>query len=193
MATYNNSAWSDEHRDRERIWKGVVAGAAAGLIASYVMNRFQEVLSAATSEKGQSQQQSSRADRSLQESQRDSENGDDATQRTANSLVKPVIGRSLTRHEKETAGPIVHYMFGSMMGGLYGGMAEMSRNVSSGWGMPFGAALWLSADEVAVPALGLGQSPTETPLSTHASALLAHLVYGATTGVVHRVVRRAIA
>lgn len=38
----------------------------------------------------------------------------------------------------------------------------------SAWGVPFGAALWLAADEVEVPAFGLSKSPFEYPLSSHA-------------------------
>ncbi len=58
--------------------------------------------------------------------------------------------------------------------------------------MPFGAALWLGADEVAVPLFGLSGPPFAYPASTHASALAAHLVYGATADLVRRAVRAAL-
>jgi putative membrane protein len=59
-------------------------------------------------------------------------------------------------------------------------------------GIPFGAAVWLVADEVGVPAAGLANGPAEYPLSTHASALAAHVVYGATTELVRRNLVRAL-
>ena len=98
----------------------------------------------------------------------------------------------MTRREKEIAGPAVHYAFGATMGAMYGVLAEVAPAVSAGWGMPFGTALWLAADEVAVPALGLSKSPTEYPASTHASALASHLVYGLSVDLVRRVFRSAL-
>ncbi len=71
-------------------------------------------------------------------------------------------------------------------------MAELTPFVTIGAGLPFGAAVWLAADEAAVPALGLSESPTEVPLSTHAYALVSHFVYGVTTEVVRRAIRAAL-
>ena len=55
--------------------------------------------------------------------------------------------------------------------------------------MPFGATVWLAADDITLPAVGLAEWPTEYPLSTHAYALASHLVYGLTTEAVRRAVR----
>ena len=44
--------------------------------------------------------------------------------------------------------------------------------------------LWLVADELAVPALGLAKGPRNYPLSAHGSALGSHLVYGAAAELV---------
>jgi hypothetical protein len=93
--------------------------------------------------------------------------------------------------EKKVAGPAVHYAFGSTMGALYGIAAELTPRSSAAWGLPFGAALWFGADEVAIPALGLS-GESQPKISTHASALAAHLVYGLTTDSVRRVVRKAL-
>ena len=68
----------------------------------------------------------------------------------------------------------------------------MSCGVTALAGIPFGAALWLAADEIGVPAAGLAKGPAEYPVSKHASALAAHLVYGATTELVRRGLVRAI-
>jgi putative membrane protein len=74
----------------------------------------------------------------------------------------------------------------------YGALAELSPTVAAGAGVPFGAALWLAADELAVPALGLSKPLPEYPPSVHANALAAHLVYSLTTDLVRRAVRRAL-
>lgn len=180
--------------------KGMVEGAAGGLVASWVMNQFQELWSRMThgikrSHGAQSLQQGSPRHgvaRELQERGRDRE-ADDATIRAAVVVSERVFGLELAdRKKKELAGAAVHYAFGVATGGLYGAIAELKPATTAGAGLPFGAAVWLIADEIVVPALGLSKPPTEYPLSTHAYALASHLVYGLTTEIVRREVRRAL-
>src|SRR5262245_47334410 len=90
------------------------------------------------------------------------------------------------------AGAAVHYAFGVTTGGLYGAMAGLKPATTAGAGLPFGAAGWLVADVLVVPALGLSKPPTEYPLSTHAYSIASHLVYGLTTEIVRSEVRRAM-
>jgi putative membrane protein len=77
-------------------------------------------------------------------------------------------------------------------GDVYSAVVEFEPATTAGAGLPFGAAVWLFADEIVVPALGLSKPATEYPLSTHAYALASHLVYGVTTELVRREVRRAL-
>jgi putative membrane protein len=86
-------------------------------------------------------------------------------------------------------GPIVHYTFGALTGGLYGGLAEYSDKVTSGFGTGFGGALFSTADFLAVPALNLRPSPGDQPASALATPFAAHIIYGATTEFVRRIVR----
>jgi len=155
---------ADGHR---AIWKGAVAGVVGGLVASWMMNRFQ----------GQSQQPSE---------------DEDATTKTADAIAEATLDRKLSKSERQAAAPIVHYGFGSTMGALYGAVAEVAPGAAAGWGVPFGTAVWLGADEIAVPLLGFADGPGEYPLSTHASALAAHLVYGVTADLVRRGVRATL-
>ena len=78
---------------------------------------------------------------------------------------------------------------GVTSGLIYGIVSEIALVTTAGLGLPFGAAVWLVADAVVVPALGLSKPVTEFPLSTHAYALSSHLVYGLTTDLVRRTVR----
>ena len=54
------------------------------------------------------------------------------------------------------------------------------------------AMLMIAADEGVMPALGLSETPEETPFPTHLRAFGAHLVFGVTAEVVRRAVRAAI-
>jgi hypothetical protein len=180
--------------------KGMMAGAAGGLVASWVMNQFQALWSRVTHgverpHGAQSLQHGSPRHgvaRKLQERGRDRE-ADDAAIRTAVAVSEGLFGLDLAEGEKrERAGVIAHYAFGVATGGLYGAAAEMLPAATAGAGLPFGAAVWLVADELVVPALGLSKPPTEYPPSTHAYALASHLVYGLTTEIVRRAARRAL-
>jgi putative membrane protein len=177
------------------VWKGLAAGLAGGLVASWTMNRFQDVLSKLAEEFVQSEEQSSARDGDDESRQAQGgveEQTDDATVKAASAISEGVFDHELTKGEKRIAGPAVHYAFGAATGGLYGAVAELAPEVTAGAGLPFGAAFWLVADEAAVPLLGLSKAPTEYPLSTHAYALASHLVYGLTAELVRRAVRNAL-
>ena len=163
--------------------KGLMAGLVGGLAATWTMNQFQTLLSKASEQNTQQQQQEDQGAQS-----QEVEDGD-ATQKAAAKLSESVFNRNLTKQEKDVAGSVLHYAFGATMGGLYGVTAELFPVVKAGFGLPFATALWVGADEVAVPALGLSNSPLEYPISNHASALAAHWVYGASTELLRRTVR----
>jgi putative membrane protein len=180
--------------------KGMIAGAAGGLVASWMMNQFQALLSRMTHgvERPHGAQSLQHGlprygvARELQERGLDRE-ADNAAIRTAVAVSELLFGIELAeRKKKEIAGAVVHYAFGVATGGLYGSIAELKPATTAGAGLPFGAAVWLVADEITVPALGLSKPPTEYPLSTHAYSIAAHLVYGLTTEIVRRAVRRAL-
>lgn len=54
--------------------------------------------------------------------------------------------------------------------------------------MGYGAAIWLGADEIAEPLVGLSGPPTDTPLSGHVNALASHPVYGLVTHFTRKLV-----
>ncbi len=170
-------------------WKGLAAGLVGGLVASWTTNQFQSFLSKVQKESKGGEQSESSSQRQGEEQQEESE---DATMKAADKLWEEVTGSPLTKEAKKTAGPIVHYVFGSTMGAVYGAVVEHAPWAKAGTGIPFGALLFVGADEVAVPAFGLSKSPQEYPLSSHASALVAHAVYGVTTEVVRRMIRASM-
>ena len=47
--------------------------------------------------------------------------------------------------------------------------------------MELGTALWVTADEIAMPLVGLSQSTLRRPLEMHVQSFVAHLVYGVVT------------
>lgn len=181
------------------VYKGVAAGAAGGLVAAFVMNQFQAAWG-----KLMENEDRSHGAQSLQQGTPDhgigrelAERGvddpdDDAASRTGNAVSELVFEHHLTKSEKEEAGKAVHYAFGVSSGAIYGAVAEVMPLATVCEGTAFGAAVWLLADEATVPALGLSRKPTDYPASIHVYSLASHLVYGLTTELVRRAVRRAL-
>lgn len=175
------------------VLRGILAGAGAGLAASWVMNVFMAGPGEKLHQAVQSEEE--KASEKVQQLQREQrgEPKEDATMKAADGIVAAATGgRHLTLEERQKSGPMVHYAFGAVMGGLYGGLAEYSRAVRGGFGTGFGTALFAGADLVAVPALRLSPPTSEFPASSLASPLAAHLVYGATTELLRRALRAVL-
>ncbi len=158
---------------KRKLWKGLVAGSAAGLAGTVAMTQFQNLWSKASEKlKNNGSEQSSSGNGSGQEDE-------DATMKAAGKIAE-VAGYHLSKKQEKKAGPIVHYAFGAGMGALYGTVGEVGprklrrHDLLSGAGL--GGVLFIGADEIAVPALGLSKKPTEAPLSSHVYALVSHLV-----------------
>ena len=177
-------------RNEHSAWKGLLAGAAGGLVGTIAMTEFQKgwqkVAEKRRSGDTRRRQTTLRA--------RPSEENEDSTTKAAGKLAQKA-GRELTYEQKKQASPLFHYGFGTAMGALYGMAMETSpRGVRAQriplFGSLFGSALFLGADEMAVPALGLAEA-SESP-SPHLYAWASHLVYGLTTEFVRRQVRQRI-
>ena len=192
----------NENKDRRSesdILKGLAAGIVGGLVASVVMNQFQALWhklaegetrshGAQSMQKGLPQRG---AGRILQKQGKDDAD-DDATERLSNFISEEVFDHDLTESEKETAGTAFHYAYGLTSGAAYGVAAEFLPKVTIGAGLPFGAFIWITADEGVVPLLGLSKAPTEYPLSTLAYGFASHLVYGLTAEMTRRAIRSAL-
>jgi putative membrane protein len=135
--------------------------------------------------------QSSGDEQQTQERQQaqSSEESEDATMKAAEKLAPIILGRELTQDEKKKAGPIVHYAFGTFSGAVYGLLSEYLPTARLGFGTVFGTALFLIADELSVPALGLSKPPDKYPVSSHLYGLTSHLVYGLSTEAVRSGIR----
>jgi hypothetical protein len=159
---------------KNKVYKALIAGAIGGLAASFIMPRFQFLLAHALGHTDPHEGQ-----------------GEDATVKIAQRISSVLLGHELSAEEKRMAGPLVHYAYGTAIGMLYGGLVQKHQTTTLGFGSAYGAAAWLG-DEIAVPALGLGKNPTETPVSQHFQLLAAHLVYGITLEGVRRLALKAL-
>jgi uncharacterized membrane protein YagU involved in acid resistance len=175
---------------------------AGGLAGTIVMTQFQNAwtksartLQSGNGQPGGSGNEAVQEPDNAQESNHSQENshGEDATMKAAGGLAS-IAGYHLSHQQKAKAGPWVHYGFGTLMGGAYGLAHELAPRPIRRWhplasGTAYGAALFLGADEVAVPALGLSGAPQDSPLGSHLYGLASHLVYGLTVEAVRKALR----
>lgn len=180
-----------KNHSKPNVWKGALAGVVAGLVASWAMNRFQDVWVSfsAGSDSRKDDKSSDRESSNLETNQSEEETQDDATVKAASAISENLFKHKLTADEKKIAGPAVHYATGAAGGLVYGVAAELAPEITEGVGLPYGAAFWLVVDEGLVPLLGFAKGPTEYPLSAHAYALASHLIFGATAEGVRRLLR----
>ena len=147
--------------------RGLAAGIAGGLVASLAMNLFQKAWAATLP---------------LPKS-----SDDPATVKAAQKFSRAATGAYFAQADKEAAGNAVHYLFGAMLGGAYGLIAEYRPEVTTGGGTLFGLGS-AAFDELGVPAAGLSRPPTDFPASTHAYGLASHIVFGAVTEAMRKLV-----
>ena len=159
-----------------RILRGALAGAVAGLLGAFAMERFQTLWSE-TSKRARPKQTAGAA------------KDEPITVKAAERVTERVFHAELPDEIKPVAGEAVHYAMGTLSGAIYGAIAEVLPIARAGNGLVFGALLWWIADNMAVPAIGLAKKPSAYPPSTHAYALSSHLVYGFVTESVRRVLR----
>lgn len=177
------------------VLRGMAAGLLAGCAASWAMHSFPRTEPVRQPQRGSSGGKGQVGGRRKKSERREQGAGDqesDATVATAQVISRNIFQHELSEDEKQIAGPAVHYAYGSLIGALYGGTAELLPMVGAGFGLPFGFALWVLGDEVAVPAMGLGKGPTEVSPDVHADALASHFCYGITTDLLRRVLRHVL-
>lgn len=163
-----------KNKNEKNLLKGIIAGAVAGLAATFVMTQYQNLAQNFMGED-------------------DSENVEDpSTVKAANLISEKVFDHELVEDEKPFAGQTMHYLMGGVSGAIYGGAAEYTDLAKMGGGFPFGTTVWALADDLIVPALGLSKSPTQIPLSQHAYAISSHWVYGSVSELVRRAIRNAL-
>ncbi len=156
------------------IIKSIAVTSVCGLAGAWAMNQFQALLSGLSKSKRKPEDQESQ------------EASDDATVKTANAISQGLFQHTLTADEKRWAGPAVHYGFGASVGAVYGALAETCPVAKAGFGATYGTAVWVIADEMAVPAFGLSKPIPETDVTSHARAFASHLVYGIVTDLARR-------
>ncbi len=158
---------------RKNVGKGMLAGAIAGLVGSIVLRGW-------TGFAGRLHGGTGKPDT----------NG--PAHRVGALAVAKVTGKPLTNAGRLAVGEMVHYTFGTVVGAVYGGLAEALPWTTAGAGLLFGTGVFVAADESSMPMLGLVKPPWEERPGEQAEHLAAHLVFGVATELTRRGVRRLV-
>ncbi len=167
--------------------RGAVAGAIGGAAGAYTMELFQtwwQDMEKAAAPK--------RRAYAVKDGATDKAADEPATVKVAEKVSRKVMDAELPDEMKPAAGEAVHYTTGATIGAIYGFVAEILPPARMFNGLLMGSIVWWTADNMAVPAQGLGKKPEQVPPSQHAYALASHLVYGFTTELVRSIVRIVI-
>ena len=162
----------------------VIAGVVGGLAGAFAMEHFQRALGKISPDIGGAPGGGGQQYRKPQ--------SEPTTYVAADVVARATTGRNVPAPYKPAAGALVHYAFSGTLGAIYGAATAQDPRVAAGGGLPFGAAVWIAADELGMPIVGLAKAPTEYPWQDHATTFASHLVFGATTEVVRRLVLSAL-
>jgi putative membrane protein len=167
--------------------KGLIVGAISGLAGTFAMTQFQNVWNRIGEE-----MQEPRAEPEAKPAEEQEK--EDSTMKAAGKISEE-IGRPLSRDERKKAGPWVHYAFGTSVGAVFGLAAEVEpvsvRGINPVFaGAAYGAAVFLAAHEIAVPALKLSSNPRKEPIPDQIAEFVSHLIYGIGTALTYHGIKR---
>lgn len=98
----------------------------------------------------------------------------------------------LTTQQKGISEQTLNLGFGTLVGGVYGVLAEAIPDTQVPVGVPFGATLWTATHKTALPLLDLAPASMQDPASRQLGQLAGHIAYGATVEIVRRGVRHVM-
>ena len=165
----------DHLMDNNDTLRNALAGAVAGAIAVWLMDRFDWY----------AYQHGDPAARQRTDAVRP--DGMDPGHVAANKVAR-AFGTELepasARAHTHPAGLAVHYSLGIGPAALYGALKERMPAIGMGQGSLYGLALFLLHDEGLNAMTGLAARPRAYPWQAHARGLVAHLIYGVATDTI---------
>ena len=180
--------------NRSRL-KMCLLGLAGGVAGTAAMNLYMKGMQKVLKEKSHlSREQSGRqtAEHDISIIGRQHRPGENAAVALGRIAYTRLERREPDDQTKSKLGNLVHWGYGTDMGGVYGLIRGRREKLDLLGGLAYGAALWAVGDELAVPLLGLAEGPKAHPASDHAETFGAHLVYGAATAAVTQLLERVV-
>jgi putative membrane protein len=135
---------------KRSLWKGLLAGAVAGLVATAAKTVAEKFYPPRTH----------------------------GEPNPPEALAEKVAGHDLDKDTKRAAGEAIHWGFGIAAGAAYGAAAEYFPIVADKEGATFGLTLMALTHDSALPAMGLSAEPEDQTPREHTSEAASHIVFG---------------
>lgn len=142
----------------------IALGAAAGLAATWAMDRVTTYLYEHEDADAREREDAARGGRTAYE--------------IAAEKAAAAVGRELTRNRRATLGSGLHWALGATAGAAYALLRHRVPHIDYAQGLAFGTGFFALVDEGANTALGLTPPPGEFPWQAHGRGLAGHLVFG---------------
>ncbi len=170
--------------------KAAVAGLVAGLAGAWAMSAFsagwEKVLPASAGRPQPHTASMAEARQQRTPPMHASQQEWDTTLNTATVVARTIVHGPLSVSQQERGAVAVHYAVGAAMGALYAIAREYVPQLAAGEGAPFGAAVFLIAQEFEMPRMGLSKPAGQYSVAMHANSLGEHVVWGIATELVRR-------
>ena len=154
--------------DNHHVAKGFLAGAIGGLVATGVKSIAEKIFPP-----------------------RDPD--EDAPPATlANRAAQALAGERLDERQKAIAEQGMHWLFGTLIGGVYGAACELVPDLKQGYGLAFGATVYGVMHQGVLPAADLEEPLPEQEPDEARNEMITHLAYGFVTEVVRDMVRERL-
>ncbi len=106
---------------------------------------------------------------------------------TLDAVSIGLTGHLMPEETKSWAEPVVHFLFGMAVGGVYAVLAQKLPFVRAGYGAIYGFSFWLFAHEIGLPLMGLSPTPAQMTLWEQGNELISHIIFGVALEFARRV------
>ncbi len=185
----------DQDQDLNR-WRGFLLGLIGGLAGTVAMGRYWSVATALTGSDPRAETREGGPhpldDISLVGTHHEPDEA--STAAMGRIAYAQVAGQPPEAAETKTLlSYLVHYGYGTLQGGVIGGLTGSRGAGAVVEGAAYGSGMWLLGDELTVSLLGLAEGPGKYPLNQHLHRWGAHVVYGLVTAATTTALRRLVA
>ncbi|GAB2766680.1 DUF1440 domain-containing protein [Rhabdobacter roseus] len=152
----------------QNVWKGLLAGAIAGLVGTAVKTLWEEFAPARP---------------------------EDTTSPPlvlADRVKEQTVGGPVPESSKPIVEQSIHWAFGTGIGALYGAVAELVPQAQKGAGSPLGLALYGATHGSVLPMLNAEPWPLQRPAKFVSSEFSGHILYGLAVEITRRKVRELL-
>jgi len=107
-------------------------------------------------------------------------------------LAERIAGHPLSEQQKQIATQGIHWTFGALAGAVYGAAVELEPKAGAWRGAAFGLALNKMTHQSLLPKAGLAAPALRQSTQERQSEWVTHAIYGITTDLVRRLVRKGL-